>query len=286
MNDPTLCKMAFSVVTGMGKACSMLGPLLGFFGINTNFCHGMELGSSTTVQNMCKTCNKTEMGWESAVILDQIFHVSRQLEHLNSQLNIFFDQSHVDTLIHNEMKAYKYIKKTFKYLQYDTFGLVKKDNHTDTFVEAALGGGNGGSLPYIRSTLFDIILGHIPLQGKTLFNHVNMCAEFKQLKEILVDTFAMELIAKKMKNVFMLPVMFDDFKARMIQAEDQWVKDCKCPPHMVLTHHNIAETFAANVSLDTFACSANIMLETVKITEKLEWKDAMMFEGTAFCTGR
>ena len=51
------------------------------------------MASSDMLQNVCETCQKNEMSWESVEIVNQITHVNIQLEHLNDQLNLFFDHT-------------------------------------------------------------------------------------------------------------------------------------------------------------------------------------------------
>ena len=236
---------------------------------------------------MCQTCHKSEMSWENVEIVNQISQVNLQLTNLNDQLNLklenlnsqlkqFFDHSLIQSILVDEMKAYKYIKKTFRYIQYDSYGLVKKDNNSNIFCSAALKGtGAGGkSLSFIRSTLFDAMTGQIPLQDKRLFQHLNMCQEYPQLKEIILDTFAMELIAKEMSNFPMLPVILEEVKTRLIEAEHQMVMDCKCPTGKVLTYHEIEKTAAAKVNSSLFECQADIMIERIlgKSTSREKYK--------------
>ena len=282
-----MCKSALSVVTGLSKACP-LELIFNYFGKYSELCATInQMASSDMMQNMCETCQKSEMSWENVEIVNQITHVNIQLEHLNDQLNLFFDHSLIRSLLIDEMKAYKYIKNIFSYIQLDTHGLVKNDSYSDTFVMAALRGtGAGGkSLAFIRSTLFDAMTGKIPLQGKSLFLHSNMCHEYQQLKEILFDTFVMDIVAKQMSDVNILPVIFEVFKTKLVEAEDQMVKDCPCPIGKVLTYHNIEKTVAAKVNSSLFECTADIMIETVNIVERLERHDATLFEDTAFCAG-
>ena len=135
-----------------------------------------------------------------------------------------------------DIANYQKVRNVFKRLKKNSKGLIMRNSDAQRFEQAANDAIDG--LAASSMQIFQMMTGGHPLKSESIFQAVpdfcqNNAKEY--FLKVMFDCYLLENVARAMTGESMHPTRVQQFKRQLILIEDQFIRSCGCPEHMVKT---------------------------------------------------